>query len=421
MDEMHLLASVPGAGRSRRDRSQAVILTALALAAVAAARADIRALDPLARPSTRIGPGCLLALNVSIHAIDEPELCGQVPVGRDGTVELTVGFRPIDPIPVAGLTAAEAAKRIQAAIRRFYAAEPDVRVGIARIPRFQVVVEGATFRAGVVTLPEGARLSDLLAETGYQSAADLSQVRIARVEPGGARSALTANFARVLDGSVPADDPVHDPVLRNGDKITLTLSPVPAIPQTIAVLGEVGRPGIIPFKPGMTVRDALQEAFGLTPAADPERVVIRRLKDGSITTVSAAKALENVPTENLKLVPDDTVIVNTRDSGRRFAVLGSVASPRTFDYKQPVTLTEAITDAGGFKPEADRRRVVIVKNMLSDPTRSETVTVNYDEIAARRRPDLTLQPGDLVQISPRKKSGFNLLDLGGLLLRFFVF
>lgn len=380
--------------------------------------ADIDRLDPLAKPSTRLGPGYVVALNVSVNSLDETDLCGQFLLDEEGNLQLKIKDTPLEKIPLKGLTAAEARGRILAAIRRFYVQEPEVRVGIARIPRIRVLVQGATFRNGTLTLPEGSRLSDALAETGFLPSADLEHVQIQRVEKDGARATLTADFSKVLQGT--ADDRFNDPVLQTGDRISIPLSTIPVVTPTIAVVGDVKQPGTYPYKRGMRVRDALQEAFGMLPSADRDRVILRRVRDGSIMTVNGERALQNIPTDNLPLQPDDTVVVATKDSVRRYAVLGAVPAPMTFDYKQPVTLTKAITDAGGFRPDADRGAIVVMRNMLGDPAKARSVVIDYNRIARGQEPDFQLMPGDVVQVPQRRRTPSPLLEIGTFLLRLLV-
>lgn len=382
------------------------------------ARGDIDRLDPLAKPSTRLGPGYVIALNVSINSLDEADLCGQFLLDEEGNLQLKINDTPLEKIPLKGLTATEARDRILAAIRRFYVQEPQVRVGIARIPRIRVLVQGATFRNGSLTLPEGSRLSDALAETGFLPSADLEHVQIQRVEKDGTRATLTADFSKVLQGAT--DDQFNDPVLQTGDRIHIPLLSVPVVTPTIAVVGDVKQPGTYPYKRGMKVSDALQEAFGMLPSADRDRVILRRVRDGSIMTVSGERALRNIPTDNLPLQPDDTLVVATKDSAQRYAVLGAVPAPMTFDYKQPVTLTKAITDAGGFRPDADRGAIVVMRNMLSDPAKATSVVIDYNRIARGQEPDFPLMPGDVVQVPQRRRAPSPLLEIGTFLLRLLI-
>ncbi len=372
-------------------------------------------LDPLAKPGTRLGAGFLLALSVSVRGVDEGELCGQFLLDTEGKLQLTIGKEPLPKLPLKGLTTAQAREQILQAIRGYFRAEPEVIVGIARIPRMRVLVEGATFRNGPLTLPEGARLSDALAQTGFQANADLGQVQINRIEKDGSRIRLTANFRAVLEGG--SSDEFNDPLLHNNDRITLTLTPTIPVPRTIMVMGEVRKPGVQPFVAEMKVRDALSAAQGFTDNADPERVTIRRLSAEKPLVVNAKLAAQNVATENLTLQPDDTIVVMPKDTGQRFAVVGAVASPTTFEYRQPMKLSEAIVAAGGFRPSADRRNLVLIRNMLRDPARAETVIINYDEIASGKAQDIPLMPGDMVQVMEKKKTRNPLTDIGLFILR----
>lgn len=397
-----------------RPAVRALAVLWLMCAGLSHAGADIGRLDPLARPDTRIRPGFALAVRVSLHAVDERELTGEFAVDERGNLQLRVGGEPIPLIPVAGSTAAEAERLVLRAVERYFVAAPDVTVGIARIPRITVLVQGATFRNGPIRLARGARLSDALAETSYLPNADLSAIRIARTEHD-TRITLNVDF-RGADANSRAD-----PELQDGDTVAIPALAAPTVARTVAVLGEVARPGMAPYRAGMTVRDALGDAGGMLASADTDRVVVRRVGRAAVLTVDGSRAIAGVLTDNVPLQPDDTVFVMPRDTGRRCSVVGAVASPGTFELRRPVTLTEAIVQAGGFRPDADRGAVVLIRGMLTDPAQARPVTINYDEIASGQRRDIALEPGDMVQVPERKRPRSPLLDIGTLLLRLFLF
>lgn len=401
------------------DLKRLIGLCIAALGVAAPALADTPLHDPLARATTRLGPGYVIHLTVTINLQEEKELCGPFTLDAEGRVPLTVGFRPIDPVALKGCTAGEAEKRVAAALDKYYTSPPQVRISIARIPRFRVMVEGATFRNGPLTLPDGARLSDALSECGYQPSADLHSVRIHRLEKDGARVTLKADFQQILETGV--DDPRGDPALQEGDRIEIPIGPILTPRQTIAVHGEVRRPGFYDHKPGMTVNDALMEAMGVTASADPSRVTICRRRDNSFLTVDADKVKALIPTDNVALQPGDVVYVATKDSGKRYAVTGAVPAPATFDHPGKVMLTEAITQAGGLRPSADRAHIVLVKGMLSDPAHARNIPIRFDLIASGKAPDVPIDPGDMVQVPEKKRASINLLDIGSLLFRWFLF
>src|SRR5215212_2640841 len=79
---------------------------------------DLGALDPSARPDTKVGPHYVLALDVSLRGISEEELCKTFAVDKDGAIQLVIGAMPVDKIAVVGLTAQQASSRIKSSISR---------------------------------------------------------------------------------------------------------------------------------------------------------------------------------------------------------------------------------------------------------------------------------------------------------------
>jgi protein involved in polysaccharide export with SLBB domain len=389
-----------------------LILTALTLRAIA----DVAALDPLAKPSTRLGPGYEVSLSVAIRGLDEKDLCKQFTLDNEAKLQVKLEDQPIDKIPLLGLTAAQARERISIALRKYFAVEPEVRVGISRIPRFKVHVFGATLQAGPLTLPDGAHLSDALMEARYILRADLQHVHIDRVEKG-EKVRLLVDFSKALQGIV---DKFTDPALQNGDVITLDVEAMVEPPKTFGIHGEVRKPGFYPFKKGMTVRDGMDLALGMLPTADPERVTVVRTKRGTFMTVNGLRALQGVATDNVELQPDDIITVAIKDQGQKYAVVGAVAAPTSFEYKGKITLKQAIVDCGGFRPEADRKNVLLVRNMLHDPAHPQTVQIDFDKITRGEQPDIPLEAGDVVQVLPKKKQPNMMLDFGMVLLKWFL-
>jgi protein involved in polysaccharide export with SLBB domain len=102
-------------------------------------------------------------------------------------------------------------------------------------------------------------------------------------------------------------------------------------------------------------------------------------------------------------------------------VLGSVVTPQTFRWKGKVTLSKAIADAGGFRPDADRGKVTLLRNMLADPAQAVPLTLNFDLIARGQQPDPELDPGTVITVPQRQRPNNHLLDLGIMLLRLLVF
>jgi protein involved in polysaccharide export with SLBB domain len=399
--------------------ARTLLLIAIATLLVSAAGADLPLLDPLAKPGTRIGPFFQIALDVCIMDVDEVDLCKTFALDREGRLQVTIGGEPLDKISLLNMTSEEAVKSVTKGIRRFYRVDPVVKLGIVRIPRMRVEVFGATLRSGAILLAAGSRLSDALAESGYFADADLGRVKLERTAKDGSRVRILANFGKALEqGAI--DDLFCNPVLENGDIVTLEVKPRFEEPKMFGIHGEVKLAGFYPFKAGMTVRDALREGGGLLPSADVEAVTIVRGKQKLVSKVNAQRAIEGIETDNLELRSDDMLWVGRKDRGMRYSVAGAVARPETWDYKGEVTLTEALVAAGGILPEGDRKSVVLSRNMIHDPAHSSTVVIDYEKIANGQMPDPKLQAGDVVTVLPRKKRPSPLLQIGMFVLRRFL-
>ncbi len=397
-------------------RTLPLILTVLLAGAIRSCPADTGGLDPLAKATTLLGPGFLVSLAVFVQGTQEPDLSGEFLLDGHGVLSLSAGKQPVDRIPLRGLTCEQARDVVQARIKKYFVTAPDVRVGIARIPRVQVAVEGSFYRMGTIVLGQGAKLSDLMAAAGYLPSADLHHVDIARADRG-SLIRLNADFGALLTGAGPHND-ANNPVLQNGDIVHLNDVPVAATAPVgkVAVLGDVKSPGVLPYRQGMTVKEALEQSGGLLPTANPDRVTIRHAGD-SIVSISAARALQGVPVDNIRLAPDDTIYVATRDSGQRIAVVGEVADQKTLDDRGTLTLSQAISQAGGFKPDADTGNVIILRGMLQDPAQAHPEAVNYEKIHKGQQPEVILQPGDVVQVSAKKKGKSDILGIGLTLLK----
>lgn len=100
---------------------------------------------------------------------------------------------------------------------------------------------------------------------------------------------------------------VQDPV------VTVILAETAGpIDRRVRVVGQATRPQSLPWRPGMTVLDAVIEAGGLTEFADGNRAVLVRRLDGEV--VRYRLRLEDLLqdgdiTANAELLPGDVVIV----------------------------------------------------------------------------------------------------------------
>jgi len=95
--------------------------------------------------------------------------------------------------------------------------------------------------------------------------------------------------------------------------------------------------------------------------------------------------------------PQVSVLVREMNS-KRVTVYGQVQRPGTFPYTDPMTISQAISLAGGFTAMALRESVRIAR---SDHDRQEIIELNLRQIAEGRAPNAYLSPGDEIYVPER--------------------
>jgi len=387
----------------------ALVLAGSGLAALPALAAiDPPAGDPTATVTTKIEPGCVLAITVT----GEKQLSKPYTVDPEGNLHFLLsdengGNKREWTVSVKDKMTSEARAAITESLKT-YLKSPEVRVVIAQMPRLRVEVSGeGAGKSGPCELPLTAHLCDALSACGLHPDADLAHVHIERAsaaDPKGNPAPpqqITVDFAAFQRG-----DSNVDPALLAGDKITVDKLPAstPRELKFVSVHGEVVREGALPYNAGMTVKDAFDRVGGLKPTADPEQVHLVRGAEGKDYDLDANKVEANDPVQNLPMQPGDVLIVGKRSQIPRCAVLGLVAAPGAFELKpnEKITVSQALERVGGMKKGGDSHKAALVKGYLNNLVGDANVTIDLDKIAKRQQPDVEMEPGDALIIPPKQ-------------------
>lgn len=203
-------------------------------------------------------------------------------------------------------------------------------------------------------------------------------------------------------------------------------------PLRVALSGEVSSPGLYTLTPEAgaqfpTVAQALQQAGGVTQAADLYNVQLRRSNGRSnpqTITLSLWSLLnEGDLRQDLPLRDGDAIVVSAADTvdialsnqlsasnlaasaaaDITVAVVGEVFRPGAYEVeanqsKGRVTVTQVVQTAGGIKPSADIRQIQVRR-----PTRAggeQIIDLNFWELlrSGDLSQDLVLQQGDTVVV-----------------------
>lgn len=228
------------------------------------------------------------------------------------------------------------------------------------------------------------------------------------------------------------------PILR---RPIVTLSLLQARPITIAVAGEINRPGSYTVSPdgssNPTLTQALQLAGGVTQAADIGQIQVRRLRARGVE----ANQVLNVDlwqlvragdlNQDLSLRDGDTILIPTRTNTNlaearqlaattfaanetnpiQIAVVGQVNRPGPYTLRvqsegqaggvnslQVPTVTQAIQVAGGITQSANIRGIEVRRP--TNVGQEQVIKVDFWELlrAGDLNQDLPLQEGDTIYI-----------------------
>jgi polysaccharide biosynthesis/export protein len=167
-----------------------------------------------------------------------------------------------------------------------------VRVGVVpnRVAA-RISVTGNVWSAGFIGFTPGMTLTDALRRAGgLRPDSYLGQVQISRVRPDSTFMMLSAQLRDTI-GSTVGNVPLTD-----GDEIRVfSLSEFRA-QRYVTVSGAVRKPGRIPYREGMTMRDALLQAGGLQESALLTEAEIARMPEnraGGVTATTTRVSLDS--------------------------------------------------------------------------------------------------------------------------------
>lgn len=280
---------------------QAVVLVALALVTVGAAR-------PADGAEYVIGPEDVLQVSVWMH----PELERSVTVDAGGSIT----FPPIGELRAAGQTPGQLGTRLADRLSSYLRQTATVTVTVAQYLSQSVFVSGAVATPGRYGFEVVPGLLDVINRAGgATAAADLSRVQVLRRD-GDQRRPLAVDLARALREDTSADLPA----LRAGDTVVVPAVPTaageggaPAVASgdAVGVLGEVNRPGLYPVGSGQDLWMALAAAGGLTPRGRLGDVRVIRPKEtgSSVFRVDLKDQLARGARKPFAVQPGDVVVV----------------------------------------------------------------------------------------------------------------
>ncbi len=286
-------------------------------------------------------------------------------------------------------------------------------------PRGKTVhVDGEVRRPAIYEMRDGESFQDLIDFSGgLRSTAYANRFQIERVVPFGERddpsvprTVIDANLADVLEGEerirIEDEDRVHILSIMDQGEIA-GRSRV----RSVSVGGAVFQPGRYALNEQVrTVRDLIEAADGLTDNAHMRQAELIRLEEGldrEVVSLNLEDVLNDEPTQNLVLRPQDSLAVYTTQelrADREVHISGEVLNPGTYDFLENMTVSDLLFKAGGLQDDEFLKNVFLGRADLMrqsrDGSREEIIPFDLGGVldGSDAFADETLQPADEIRV-----------------------
>lgn len=222
--------------------------------------------------------------------------------------------------------------------------------------RDRVTIRGAVVRPGIYELQGHMTLWELIREAeGLLPSVYSARAQVLRVN-------VEDGSLRLLTSSLVRDSLGHtqeDLVLREFDEVVIYSKENLRPRFSVEIQGEVKSPGSYPFAEGMSVKDLVLGAGGLTEDAFAPRAHIMRFRpeDRSSTLIKVALDPDSVgvPQNEYPLAPRDSVTIYSQDAlqgEKTVTIAGHVRNPGTYALGDGMTLKDLVLAAGGLREAA---------------------------------------------------------------------
>ena len=181
--------------------------------------------------------------------------------------------------------------------------------------------------------------------------------------------------------------------------------------QQYTIFGEVVEPGVYPLTTEVTITKALAGAGGLNRGNF--RATTVELAD--LTHAFIARQGEVLPVDFVQLVrfgdlrydislqPGDYIYIPSGLS-KEVYIVGEVNNPMLFAFREDMSVSRTLAQAEGFTPDADLKRIHIIRGSLHNPT---VYMINYRAVLEGKAREIALEPGDVVYVPPTGLTSFS--------------
>jgi len=261
----------------------------------------------------RMGPRDVITL--TIYAGGELQNQVDLTISEKGTINVPF----IGPVQSAGRTILELEKIITKPLARDYFVNPDVNVSVKEYHSLQYFISGAVKSPGLYEMTSKATLLELIAKAGGVLPTRGNVAYIQRKSTGQSAEGNDKKNQLPRNGSIKVDlkklldqgDMTQNRGLESGDLVYIPPEKTLNLAESkIYVGGQVKKPGIFAYQPGLTALNACIMAGGFTKFAAPNRTrVIRNQGDRQVIFKIDLNDVKKGKIDDVKLLPGDRIHV----------------------------------------------------------------------------------------------------------------
>lgn len=281
----------------------------------------------------------------------------------------------------AGLTTTALQQQIAAKIRQVQPEAVHMSLLLSRIRTIKIMVSGHVNNPGYYHLLWGSRLLEVLQRAGgVRDNGSIRQIELRRNDQVQRLDLYRFHYQGEL---------AFNPHLTGGEHIH-----VPSLGPHVALLGQINQPGLYEIMPGEHLPQLLQLTGGLKPSADREHLTVwqKGLKQNT-------PRLETRDMNSLWPLEDgDVLYIQPRKlpvEENLVYIYGQVRQPGAIAYKQGLTLSDCLKQAGGPLDKADLATLRLTRQKQGH---YETTTFNLQALLldGHTSHDPIMMPGDIL-------------------------
>ena len=180
--------------------------------------------------------------------------------------------------------------------------------------------------------------------------------------------------------------------------------------QKYTIFGEVVAPGVYPLTTDISITAALASAGGLNKGnfrattvelADLSHAFIAR--NGQVLPVNFTRLIRQGDLRyDISLQSGDYIYIPSGLS-KEVYILGEVNNAMMFAYREDMPMSRTLAQAEGFTPDADLKRVHIIRGSLYNPT---VIMINFEEVLKGNAREVALEPSDIIYVPPTGLTSF---------------